>query len=212
MNTITVPATVASFALALSAFALPTDQKEWKEAEEAVKIAKRVFSQIQASKPDSTQKIPFNLKDDPMEGTITKRTYAKGKQAITLDYLAGDHGGSTEHYYFENGELVFAFVKDTHWNFSTNATATSAKTEDTLTERRFYFRKGKCLRALERSVTTSNAKKLAGLIQEKANKEVSPEQSRVERLQKTAKGMLIVNRGAMAQDFFQDLYSAPVKK
>lgn len=212
MNTITVPATLASFALALSALALPTDQKEFREAEEAAKNAKRVFGQIQASKPNSTQTIPFNLKEDPMEGSIVKRVYAKGKQAIKLKYVAGDHGGSTEHFYFENGELVFAFVKDTHWNFSINANANAAKTEDTLIERRFYFRKGKCVRALERSVTTSDAGKLSTLIQKKENQEVSPDQQRVTRLQKTAKGMLIVNRSAMAQDFFEDLYTAPAKE
>lgn len=207
MNAKLLAIAAAILSLTLPAHAVPAAENVREQADEAVKRAKTVYAKIQESEPSSTRKIPFKLENDPMEGTIVKREYAGGLKAITLDYVAGDHGGSTEHYYYENDELVFAFVKDSHWTFAPGGTPEKPKTEDTLVERRFYFRDGTCVRALERSATSGEPGKLAQLISGKENKEVAPDPQRVGLLLKTARGLLIVNRGAMAQDFFESLHA-----
>lgn len=206
MNMHLILVALALLALALTTTAMPTDQKEWREAEAAAKNARALYTKIQAQKPVTTQEIPFDLKGDPMEGTITRYTFQDGLSAIALSYIAGDHGTRSEHFYFKDGKLFFILTKDNYWNFANPGADGQPTTKDTLVETRYYLNAEEhCLRALRRSATAGDGTKLPTLIAQQRNEVVDPN-PRFPRLLEKGKGLFLVNRGAMASDFFESFY------
>lgn len=102
--------------------------------------------------------------DDPMEGTM-KRYFRNGELVkVFLSYSMGDHGGAEENYYYDNGQLFFAFISDSSWGF-TGKTLSNGESEtvDTFNEHRLYFSDGSVIRYLKKSGKSAdpNGKALA---------------------------------------------------
>lgn len=130
------------------------------------------FEQAQQIKK-SAKKIQRNDYGENGEGNVTAyRT--KGKDLhiaiVENEYAIGHHGGRNSYYYHPSGEMYFAF------EFSSSF-YTAADPSSTVTERRLYFRDGKPVRCLERSITAiSNHKsKLEKSIQKECSEPVNPE-------------------------------------
>jgi hypothetical protein len=132
-----------------------------------------LYAKIDQGKPGKTETIAFALESDPMEGSITRRTYGGGLSAIQLSYTAGDHGGADERYYFDGDKLFFIFTGDSSWQFAEGSTDEKPKTQDTLTESRYYIREGKVIQVLQRSATTTEGKKPEDLIAKMENKKLA---------------------------------------
>ncbi|NNM28158.1 MAG: hypothetical protein HKO57_01440 [Akkermansiaceae bacterium] len=173
-------------------------------ADETAAIAqiRSLYAKITEGEPVKTRKIEFELEDDPMEGTITRRDYKDGLSAITLTYVAGDHGGSDEHYYFDkDGGLFFVFVKDHHWQFAPGKTPDKPTTVDTLTEARYYLAGDACLRVLKRSASGPDAEKLPAAVAKAEHKTVEPGE-RLGRLRKRATALRTIADREEAAAFF----------
>ena len=147
-------------------------------ADEAAEIAaiRELYAKIDQAKAVKTETIKFQMESDPLEGTITRRSYEGGLVAVQLSYTAGDHGGSDENYYYADGKLFFILVKDSSWQFAPGSTDEKPKTTDTLTESRYYVSKGAIVQVLRRSVTSEADKKLEDLIAKAENKKVTEDE------------------------------------
>jgi hypothetical protein len=147
-------------------------------ADEATDLAsiRALYAKIDQGKPVKTESIPFAMEDDPMEGTITRRSYKDGLVAIKLSYTAGDHGGSDQSYYLDEKGVFFILVQDSSWQFAAGSTDETPKTTDTLAETRYYVRNGAIIQVLARSVTSSGGKKLAELIAKEENRKVEKDE------------------------------------
>lgn len=146
------------------------------DIEEAKKLGeiRALYAKISTAEPTKTETIEFEIPDDPMSGTITRRSYEGGLSAIKLSYTAGDHGGSDQNFYFDSKGLFFILVQDSSWQFAEGSTDEKPKTKDTLTETRYYVVDGKFLQSLKRSVTTEETVKLRLLLEKAENKEFQP--------------------------------------
>jgi len=133
-----------------------------------------LYAKIDQEMPVKTEKIDFELKDDPMAGSITRRSFAGGLSAIKLSYSAGDHGGSDQNYYFNEKGLFFILVQDSSWRFGPGSTDEKPSTIDTLTEFRYYVRNGKVIQILKRSASAGGGAKLSVLIAKEKNQEGQP--------------------------------------
>lgn len=148
------------------------------DIEQAKQLAeiRALHAKITQAEPSKTETIDFEIPDDPMSGTITRRSYEGGLSAIKLSYTAGDHGGSDQNFYFVGKDLFFILVQDNSWQFAVGSNDEKPKTDDTLTETRYYVREGKFIHALRRSATTSGAGKLSALIEKAENAAFKPEE------------------------------------
>jgi hypothetical protein len=170
--------------------------------EAALKQIRELYAKIDQGKPVKTTEIKFEVEGDPMEGTITRFTYEGGLSAIKLSYVAGDHGGADEHFYFTGDKLFFIFVKDQSWSFGPDSTNEKPTSIDRLTETRYYLQEGRSLRALSRTTQGSDAEKLPALIAKEENKEIEPDE-RLQLLLGRAKAMRTVATGKEAAAFFE---------
>lgn len=173
-------------------------------ADEAADIAKirQAYAKIDKGKPTGTSKIEFKLEDEPMEGTITRRSFEGGLSTIALSYTAGDHGGADEHFYYDDKGVFFIFVKEFSWRFAPDSTAEKPASIDTLTETRYYVRNGTCIRILTRSASSRDAGKLPGLVAKLEQKEIEPNEDAA-RLLKRAAAMRKVTSGQDAVKWFK---------
>lgn len=152
-------------ALALSALGGPearvAEIREW-------------YAAIQGGKPSAERKVEFEADDEPFSGTLVARDYAGGLKAVTVSYVAGDHGGSDEHYYFKDGVLFFVFEVRHRWQFAPGGTPEQPRTEDTRTEVRYYFDAETCIRQLQRSASSDDAEKLPAILAGLEQRAVEP--------------------------------------
>lgn len=172
--------------------------------EEAKRLGeiRELYAKIAKAEADKTETLEFEIPDDPMSGTITRRSYAGGLSAIRLSYTAGDHGGSGQNFYFDGKGLFFILVQDSSWQFAEGSTDEKPKTNDTLTETRYYVRDGKFLHALRRSATSNEAAKLQALLAKAENKEFKPDDEEDGYLLKRAEFLKTVTTGEEAVKFF----------
>ncbi|MDF1753005.1 MAG: hypothetical protein P1U89_09545 [Verrucomicrobiales bacterium] len=124
--------------------------------EPAIDEIRKKYNEIEALKLDSVS-VKFELEDDPLSGKIV--IFSDGPHVKKVVYESGaEHGGTTESYYYSNGDLFFVFKQDSHWRFSGNTRADGqSETVDGLKELRFYYKDGKCIRALTRETESPNA-------------------------------------------------------
>lgn len=153
-----------------------------------IKEIRKLYAAIDGAKPLSTKVLKFDLEGDPMEGTLTKYTYEGGLTALKLSYVAGDHGGSDEHFYYHEGAPFFLFIKDQHWTFAPDGTAEKPSTIDVLTESRYYLSGDRCVRALRRTARDPDPKRLAAEIAKEEQEAIEPDE-RFTRLLKRAKAL-----------------------
>jgi hypothetical protein len=143
------------------------------EAEDIGAI-RALYAKIDKGQPTKTETIEFEVPDSPVSGTITRRSYEGGLSAIKLSYSEGDHGSTDQSYYFDEKGLFFIFVRDSSWRFAPDTTDEKPSTIDTLTETRYYVRKGSLIQILKRSATSGDAAKLPALIAKAENAETKP--------------------------------------
>ncbi len=148
---------------------LCADDKPAVEAE--VARIRQYYVEVEALRELKKEDLEFNCPSDSMEGVLTRRSRRDTGKVVRLDlgYLASDHGGSDEMYYYREGQVFFVLRADSWWQFSGKK---EGETIDSLRERRFYFSKGKCIRILEKKVTAKKPELLRGQIVKAENHEL----------------------------------------
>lgn len=181
---------------------LPSAAPAGNEEAKQVGEIRALHAKISQAQPAKTETIEFEIPDDPMTGTITRRRYADGLSAIKLSHTAGDHGGSDQNFYYDGNGLFFILVQDSSWQFAEGSTDGKPKTKDTLTETRYYIREGKIIQALKRTATSDDPAKIRLLLEKAENKEFEPKDEEDGYLLKRAGFLKDVTKKEEAVKFF----------
>lgn len=149
--------------------AMVAADKEGVEVE--VARIRKFYAEVEAQQELAKEDFEFKCPGGPLEGVLTRRSRLDTGKVIRLDlgYIAGDHSGSDELYYYKEGQVFFVRVSDSWWQFSGKK---EGQTTDTMRERRFYFANGKCIRVLEKKVSADKLELLRGLIVKAENHEL----------------------------------------
>ena len=183
-------------ALILSTLILPgLPRTRADETEALVKDIRERYNQIEGAKLRPVE-LEFTSDSDPVSGTFTR--YYRGDELVKvkLSYAMGDHGGSDEYFYYQNGQLFFAVATDTAWGFSGETLPNGESgTIDTAIEHRVYFSKGILIRHLSREVKSKDPDALAGLLAKATNRPAT-DTERGGRLYAVGQGAATANDGA----------------
>lgn len=165
---IVTAAHLLAVALLFGGSVLAVDKEDVKA--EVARIRK-FYSEVEALQELDKKDFEFKCPGDPMEGVLTRRSRRDTGKVVRLDlgYIAGDHSGADEMYYYREGAVFFVLVSDSWWQFSGKK---EGQTIDTMRERRFYFSKGQCIRVLEKKVSADKPDLLRGLIVKAENREL----------------------------------------
>lgn len=157
------------------------------ETEDRIKEIRGHYAAIESSK-SKTEIIPFEAKDDPLSGSLT-RFLKDGKLVkAALSYTAGDHGGSDERFYFHDSKLIFIHVTDSAWQFGGRKQPNGEPgTVDTVVEYRIYLQDGKVIRNLTKKATAESGQDLAKALEKAENKPSEDEARETEVLSHAAK-------------------------
>lgn len=169
---------------------------------DALTDIRQLYAKIGESKPTSTKTIEFNFDDDPFEGTITYNSYPGGLTHIFLSYIAGDHGGDDEHYYFGPDGLFFIFQQSSSWRFGPQKSDGTPTSIDSLRERRFYFKNGTCIHQLERRGESADAGQLSAIVGKLPQNSTTPD-SDARRLFMRALALKSVTNAGEATGYFE---------
>lgn len=97
--------------------------------------------------------IPYLCEESMMQGQL--ELYSAGGAVVLAvhGYSQGDHSGTTERYYFRNGQPIFLYRESGYWQFGGLMQTMDDGTEvpgtiDKITENRFYFHEGQTINAL----------------------------------------------------------------
>ncbi len=165
------------------------------EAEAKVKDIRERYNRTESTKLRAKE-MEFTSNSDPISGTFTRYYLGDTLVKIKLSYGMGDHGGSEEYYYYDHGELLFAFATDSAWGF-TGETLPNGEgaTIDTAIEHRAYFFDGALVRHLSREAKSKDAAAIPKLLQ-KAQNQASSDSDRATRLYSVGTGAYNANDGA----------------
>ncbi|NWK54508.1 hypothetical protein HW115_02720 [Verrucomicrobiaceae bacterium N1E253] len=157
------------------------------EVESQIKRIKKWYQQIESDK--SLKKQVIEAKSElPYEPKMIRYTRADGELKKLQIELLSDHGFTHETYYFHEGELFFIYAVDEYWQFvpSENGEVDPERPEtlDVGSQQRYYFSKGKCIRALEKQAETREGEKLRQLLKEAENKPLDVDLGAAEYVQK----------------------------
>jgi len=158
--------------IALVAFALFPFTTCLKADDQADKMVKGIRSLYSSIEDGAKKSKTFSVQADegPEEGKMTIYLQNGRLAKIHISYILGDHGGSDEYFYYNNGELIFAYLSDSSWRFSGKQKADgNQETIDKLTEYRLYLNQGKIIRSLKKTTESSNPKALKALIKKAKN-------------------------------------------
>lgn len=154
--------------------AIVAADKEGVEAE--VARIREFYAEVEALQELKQIDIEFQCPDDPMQGVLTRRYRRDTDEIVRLDlgYLIGDHDGADEMYYYREGQVFFVLVSESSWRFveKKGGKPGESATMDSLRERRYYFSGGRCIRVLEKSVSSEKPADLRGLIVKVDNREL----------------------------------------
>ena len=152
------------------------------DVEAEVARIRKFYAEVEALQELDKEDFEFKCPGDPMEGVLTRRSRRDTGKVVRLDlgYIAGDHSGSDEMYYYREGKLFFVMISDSWWQFSGKK---EGQTIDTMRERRYYFSEGQSIRVLEKKVSAEKPDLLRGLI-------VKAENSQLDRSLPTTKEMV----------------------
>ncbi|GAA5483244.1 hypothetical protein [Haloferula sargassicola] len=146
------------------------------EVEDRIAQIRKWYAAIDDGKPVSEKTLKFEQEGDPFSGTVSIRHFPDGLAAVTVDYVAGDHGGGTDHYYFRNGDVFFIYLVGQSWRFAEGGTPDKPVTEDTRREDRYYYdEEGKCVRHLSRAATSKDPDALPTILSQKKQEDVPPD-------------------------------------
>jgi len=165
------------------------------EAEAKVKEIRERYNRIESARLRAKE-MEFTSDDGLSSGTFTRYYENDALVKIKLSYGLGDHGGSEEYYYYEQGELFFAFATDSVWRFTGETLPNGQEaTLDTAIEHRVYFVNGALVRHLSREAKSKDAAAIPKLLQ-KAQNQPSRDSDRVDRLFAVGIGAYKANDGA----------------
>jgi hypothetical protein len=165
------------------------------EAEAKVKDIRERYNRIESAK-FRAKEMEFTSNSDPISGTFTRYYLGDTLVKIKLSYGMGDHGGSEEYYYYDHGELFFAFATDSAWGFTGETLPNGEGTTiDTAIEHRAYFFNGALVRHLSREAKSKDAAAIPKLLQ-KAQNQASSDSDRATRLYSVGTGAYNANDGA----------------
>lgn len=152
-------------------------------------IIAKIRTQYQAIKADSAKDSHQKIEAEcgGLAGAIDYQSGNGNIRMISYNY-GGDHEGTTEEYYFQNGELFFIFVEDGVWMFDPENTE---KTIDEVTQTRYYIENKQIIRAMRKHVKAPTAK-LEKLLSAAKNETLKGEkiegwQKKVQELKEVAK-------------------------
>lgn len=137
---------------------------------EVARIRKH-YAEVEALQDLRQEDIEFQCPGDPMQGVLTRRSRRDTEEIVRLDlgYLAGDHGGADEMYYYRKNKLFFVLETASWWGFDGKK---EGQTLDTMRERRYYFADGGCIKVLEKKVSSGKPEELKHLIAKEENREL----------------------------------------
>jgi len=155
-------------------------------AEESAAIIKDIrgrYAEIEKAKL-RTETVKFDSETERISGICTLSFLQDKLVKVKLSYDAGDHGGSDEYFYYQDGKLIFAFATDSSWQFGGKPRPDGGVgTIDTVAEHRVYFAKGKVVQHLAKQVSSSDGKEIPALLERTPN-EVSEDTERAQSLKK----------------------------
>ncbi len=155
--------------VALALFPFTTCLKADDQADKLVKGIRSLYSSIEDGAKKS-KAFSVQADDGPEEGKMTIYLQNGKLAKIHISYILGDHGGSDEYFYYNNGELFFAYLSDSSWRFSGKLLPDgTAGTTDRITEYRLYLNQGKFIRSLKKTIESSNPNALKSLIKKAKN-------------------------------------------
>jgi|GEM_PF-3171572 len=106
--------------------------------------------------------LSYRCEDYPVEGIV--HFYSEGADVVLLThgYSRGDHEGTTERYYYRNGQLFFHLQESGYWEFGGAMQTMPDGAEvpgsiDHVTEERRYYAAGKLIKALTKSYSFDSA-------------------------------------------------------
>ena len=124
--------------------------------EEIIKQIRADYNRIESASLKS-ESFKFAPSDDPMEGTLTRYYLNDELVKIRLSYIAGDHGGADETYYYDQGDLFFIYISESSWKFSGTPKANGeSETIDTFRERRIYVSGNQPVRYLLKTASSKD--------------------------------------------------------
>jgi hypothetical protein len=94
----------------------------------------------------------IELKKYFLNGALVKMVFTAG----------GDHGASTDSYYFKNGDLYFVYQSTGGWSFDSNGP--EGTTIDTGGEQRIYYQGGRAIRHLVKKVSSRDGNQIIKLL------------------------------------------------
>lgn len=128
--------------------ALPTEE-----------IIKKIRSDYNRVENASLQSETFHYasSDDPMEGMLTRYYLEDELVKIHFSYVAGDHGGAEETYYYDQGDVFFIYISDSSWSFTGKTLASGeSETIDTFRQHRVYVAGNQAVRYLLKTASSKN--------------------------------------------------------
>lgn len=130
---------------------------------------KQIRADYNATESAKMQTQDIALDEDAEVVKMTK--YYKDGELAKIKYVTGgDHGYSTDYFYYKGGRLYFVFEESSFWSFDTNGP--EGTTIGTAVERRVYFGDNGVIRHLLKEVKARDESKLAGLLKKTANQPV----------------------------------------
>lgn len=153
----------------IAAIAIPLAAGESELIEEIRKDYARI--EAEAAKKEV---FTFESETGPEEGKLTRYALDGKVVKIHITFLAGDHGGSDESYYYRDGKLFFGYKADSFWRFSGKRNPDgSDASEDHLHEYRVYVNSGDVIRALEKHAVSEKPEELKAAAAKAKNQELT---------------------------------------
>ncbi len=116
------------------------------------------------------------IKLDPDAETAELKKYFLNGALVKMEFISGgDHGGSTDSYYFNNGNLYFIYQSAGGWSFNPNGP--EGTTIDTGSEQRIYIQGGQVIRHLVKEVSSRDTNQITKLLAKADNKPVHQPES-----------------------------------
>jgi hypothetical protein len=125
---------------------------------------RKEYARIEAALAAGTLRkdsISYYCENTMADGRIDLYSDASGVVLTVNGYSQGDHYGTTEHYYYRDGQPVFLFREIGTWQFGGEMRIMDDGMEvpgtiDNITEDRLYFHKGSTIKALTKEYEIKN--------------------------------------------------------
>lgn len=113
--------------------------------------------------------------DEDAETIDLKKYFLNGALVRMVLTSGGDHGASTDSYYFKDGNLYFVYQSAGGWSF--DSSGPEGSTIDTGSEQRIYYQGGQVIRHLVKEVSSRDGNQIAKLLAKADNKTVHQPES-----------------------------------